>query len=31
MLDGCDFGELDDDGRLRAITGFFGNPPPLGS
>lgn len=29
LLEGCDFGELDDDGRLSGITGFFGHPPPL--
>jgi hypothetical protein len=28
---GVDFGELDPDGRLRRVVGFFGEPPaPLG-
>ncbi len=26
---GYDVGELADDGRLRRITGFFGDPPAL--
>ena len=29
VLDGVDFGELDGDGRLRRIVGFFGPWPPL--
>lgn len=28
-LEGVDFGELAEDGRLRRITGFFGPFPPL--
>jgi hypothetical protein len=28
MIEGQDFGELDDDGRLRRIVGFFGPPAP---
>ena len=28
-IDGIDIGELDVDGRLRAIIGFFGPPPAL--
>ena len=28
-LEGCDFGELDRNGRIRSIAGFFGPPPPL--
>jgi len=28
LIDGQDFGELDDDGRLRRIVGFFGPPAP---
>jgi SnoaL-like domain len=27
VLEGVDFGELADDGRLRRIVGFFGPPP----
>lgn len=27
-LEGRDFGELDEDGRIRLIVGFFGAPPP---
>jgi hypothetical protein len=27
VLEGIDFGELADDGRLRRIVGFFGRPP----
>jgi hypothetical protein len=29
ILEGRDFGELDSDGRIRRITGFFGSPPTL--
>jgi len=28
-MEGIDFGELDGDGRLRRITGFFGAPPSM--
>jgi hypothetical protein len=28
-LEGRDFGELDETGRIRRIVGFFGSPPPL--
>jgi SnoaL-like domain len=27
-MEGVDFGELDGDGRVRRIIGFFGPPPP---
>jgi hypothetical protein len=30
LLDGMDFGELDGDGRLRRIVGFFGPFPAVG-
>ena len=30
VLDGMDFGELDDDGRLKRIVGFFGPFPAVG-
>jgi hypothetical protein len=26
-MEGCDFGELDGDGRLKLIVGFFGPWP----
>lgn len=29
LRDGVDFGELDEDGRLSKIVGFFGAPPAL--
>jgi hypothetical protein len=29
VLEGRDFGELDRNGRIRHIVGFFGPPPPL--
>ena len=29
MIDGIDFGELADDGRLKTIVGFWGEPPAL--
>jgi hypothetical protein len=29
VLEGRDFGELDANGRIRCIAGFFGPPPPL--
>lgn len=29
LRDGVDFGELDEDGRLSKIVGFFGPPAPL--
>ena len=29
VLEGRDFGELDADGRICRIAGFFGPPPPL--
>src|SRR5271156_6309744 len=29
VLEGRDFGELDRNGRIRCIAGFFGPPPPL--
>jgi hypothetical protein len=29
ILQGIDYGELETDGRLRCIIGFFGSPPPL--
>ena len=29
VLEGRDFGELDLNGRIRCIAGFFGPPPPL--
>lgn len=29
MMDGVDFGELAQDGRLCRITGFFGAPPSI--
>ena len=28
-IDGVDFGTLSDDGRLREIVGFFGEPPEM--
>lgn len=28
IMEGIDFGELADDGRLKKIVGFFGPPPP---
>ncbi|MGP0058594.1 MAG: nuclear transport factor 2 family protein [Beijerinckiaceae bacterium] len=28
-LEGRDFGELDSDGRICRVAGFFGSPPPL--
>jgi hypothetical protein len=31
LLEGFDYGELDAEGRLRCIIGFFGSPPPLGA
>lgn len=30
ILEGVDFGEFDDDGRLKRIVGFFGPWPALG-
>ena len=30
LIEGFDYGELDAEGRLRCIIGFFGSPPPLG-
>jgi hypothetical protein len=29
MLEGMDFGELDADGRIKRIVGFFGPPPAV--
>lgn len=29
LMEGIDFGELADDGRLQRIVGFFGPPPPV--
>ena len=29
VMEGIDFGELAPDGRLRRITGFFGQPPAI--
>jgi hypothetical protein len=31
VLEGMDYGELADDGRIRRIVGFFGPFPPLSS
>lgn len=31
MMEGIDFGELGDDGRIKRIVGFFGPPPPAAS
>jgi hypothetical protein len=31
LLEGIDYGELDEQGRLRCIIGFFGSLPPLGA
>ena len=28
MIEGLDFGELAEDGRIRSIVGFWGDPPP---
>ena len=28
MIEGLDFGELAEDGRIRLIVGFWGDPPP---
>ena len=30
VMEGCDFGELDDDGKLKLIVGFFGPWPEKG-
>lgn len=31
LAEGMDYGELDEDGRLKLIVGFFGPFPPLES
>ncbi len=31
LMEGMDYGELDEDGRIRLIVGFFGPFPPLES